>query len=76
MTEKENIEKIRNACPVNLVRGENRVWNLEINQASPECKTVIREILEKSGPNAQDYLITRMKVIDPEIQKIIDESKK
>jgi hypothetical protein len=70
----DDLKKLRKSCPVNLVQGENRSWNLEINQGTPECGEVLRDVLGKMGPEGKKYLVTRLKVEDPELRKVIDES--
>lgn len=71
----EDLKKLK-ACPVNLVSGENRSWNLEISNSTPECKEVLNEVLAKMGPEGKRYLVTRLKVEDPELKKVIDDSQK
>jgi hypothetical protein len=72
----DDLKKLRKVCPVNLVPGENRSWNLEISQGTPECREVLRDVLGKMGPEGKNYLVTRLKVDDLELRKVIDESKR
>ena len=71
----EDIVKLRKVCPVNLRPGGERAWSLEITADTPECRDALKEIYDNLGPESKKFLTTRLVVNDPELKKILDESK-
>ena len=71
----EDVEKLRKFCPVNLKPGGDRAWSLEITTNTPECRDALKEIYDNLGPESKSYLTKRLVVNDPELKKIVDESK-
>lgn len=76
MSNKEILEKVQKSCPVDLVKGDDKAWNLVIGHGSPDCMEVLQEIMEKAGPETRKHLATRVKTDDPNLRKILDSSDK
>ncbi len=71
----EDTAKLRKVCSVNLTPGGERAWSLEVNGNTPECRDALKEIYENLGPESKKFLTKRLVVSDPELKKIVDESK-
>jgi hypothetical protein len=67
----DELAKIRKACPVKLVRGDDTAFKLVVD-SSPECKDVIKDIYDNAGPDTRKYITRRIETSDPELKKIID----
>jgi hypothetical protein len=55
--------------------GEGRAWNIELNDNSPECREALKEIYSNLGPESSKFLTKRLTVTDPELKKIVDDTK-
>jgi hypothetical protein len=71
----EDIAKLGKVCPVNLKPGGERAWSLELNTNTSECRDALKEIYENLGPESKKFLTKRLVVNDPELRKIVGESK-
>jgi hypothetical protein len=71
----DDVSKLRKVCPVNLRPGGERAWSLEVTADTPECRDALKEIYDNLGPESKKFLTTRLVVKDPELRKILDESK-
>jgi hypothetical protein len=71
----EDVAKLSKVCRVNLKPGEERAWNIELNDNSPECREALKEIYSNLGPDSSKFLTNRLTVTDPELKKIVDETK-
>jgi hypothetical protein len=71
----ENVEKLSKACAVNLKPGGERAWSLEITANTPECRDALKEIYDNLGPESKKFLTKRLVVSDPELKRIVDDSK-
>ena len=71
----EDITKLSKVCPANFKPGGDRAWCLELTANTPECRDALREIYGGLGPESKKFLAKRLVVSDPELKKIVDESK-
>ena len=71
----EDIGKLSKVCRVNLKPGGERAWSLELTANTPECRDALKEIYDNLGPESKKFLTKRLVVGDPELKKIVDESK-
>jgi hypothetical protein len=71
----DEVAKLSKFCRVNLKPGEERAWNIEVNDNSPECREALKEIYSNLGPDSSKFLSKRLTVSDPELKKIVDETK-
>ena len=58
-------------CKVTLKRGKDRAWNLEVNDASPECLASLKMISGKLGLKGKKYLAKRIETSNPEVAKVL-----
>jgi len=63
--------KLRKACRVYLVPGENRAWNIELDSKTPECVDALKEIKGNLGSESKKFLSVRL-TGDPELKKVFD----
>jgi len=71
----DEISKLSKVCRVNLKPGEDRAWNIEVTDNSPECREALKEIYSNLGPDSSKFLTKRLTLSDPELKKIVDETK-
>jgi hypothetical protein len=71
----DEVAKLSKVCRVNLKPGEERAWNIEVNDSSSECREALKEIYSNLGPDSSKFLSKRLTVSDPELKKIVDETK-
>ena len=71
----DDVAKLSKVCRVNLKPGEERAWNIELKDNSPECREALKEIYSNLGPVSSKFLTKRLTVSDPELKKIVDETK-
>jgi hypothetical protein len=69
----DEIEKLTKSCEAVLKPGENRAWNLELTEDTPECRCALRAINENLGPASKKFLKERIVVHNSELKKILDE---
>ena len=62
-------------APLRCARaGGERAWSLELTTDTPECRDALK-IYDNLGPESKKFLTKRLVVSDPELKKIVDESK-
>ena len=71
----DSVDKLSKVCRVNLKPGEDRAWSIELADRSPECREALKEIYSNLGPESSKFLTKRLTVSDPELKKIVDETK-
>ena len=69
-TSEEDLKKIRKACPVKLMPGDDTAFKLVVDP-SPECVDVLKDIYANAGPDTKKYITKRIETNDSELKKII-----